>query len=729
MQAHIVTHKGTYLAPGKGGGPAGSFGYVVARKEPFVWTISPKHVYAPGLHWDTYDAGLDKVVLWPRKSEKANQHFAYVDGTIQHVPTGRSVRVRGRGVTLDNAGTPVTLESPVITISDSEDEEEHGAGAAAAASHPFALAAALDGPGGGAAAAAAPVAAPVATPGFRFVSYNILVPWTESDMQESEHHQAQKKYSEWYHKSGHRRGLVTAAIRQADVAVMVEVEKPIAQQILTPEWDFEFCKKYWDDDPDGSVVAWRRALFKRAPGKATLCARLGVDDGNQVVLAVQLVCRHTGANVVVAAAHLKSGEQAHQEKRRAREAEALLARLRGHFGSGVPVVVAGDLNSHYRRDGYHPYTPQVAPMFTKHGYRDAHAGYDNTGGNGYITYNYWQPSRFDYVYLKGGIRASKQFVPQPHGYTPNAHQGSDHLPIYATLRLTGGVAAAAVAGGAVAAGAAAAGTERRVVTFNLGFGIQADRIGGSSEDAQTSRCHEKYGKGKLDTGLPRCTQNAAQWLRELHPHVALIQESGKVTRAVAAVMGPDYRVQQDGASAVIYRLPGAVPLTVNHTDKRVRSVAGVYHQGIVYLSVWLGHLHDFAAHKAALASLATPLREALYGVAAPRRLIVGMDSNDYQGTMVPAGKLPPGYSYGDGTGGDKAITIGKFRLRFPGNAEQTCCTDSEYAYVGDYVLDSDVSGAQAYGMRLPVNPDTGAVYTAQDQYMSDHAPVVYDTRV
>ncbi len=88
-------------------------------------------------------------------------------------------------------------------------------------------------------------------------------------------------------------------------------------------------------------------------------------------------------------------------------------------------MVAGDLNSD-RLDYY----SLVKEWMENQEYSDVFEGYKN---NNYITYNHWQQSIFDYIFINGPIKTTSRYIPVSNKLMPNEEQGSDHFPLYCQL--------------------------------------------------------------------------------------------------------------------------------------------------------------------------------------------------------------------------------------------------------------------------------------------------------
>ena len=119
---------------------------------------------------------------------------------------------------------------------------------------------------------------------------------------------------------------------------------------------------------------------------------------------------------------------------------------------------------------------------------------------------------------------------------------------------------------------------------------------------------------------------------------------------------------------------------------------------MLFLSIWLAH---FSERVEAIEALDPQLKKACR---VPARVMVAMDANDHQSTMKR-----------------REIRLFDHRLRLPTqDTLRTCCEDSEYAYEGDYIYDSQHS---SIWRGIPDQLE-GAT-----QLYSDHLPVMLSTMV
>jgi hypothetical protein len=131
--------------------------------------------------------------------------------------------------------------------------------------------------------------------------------------------------------------------------------------------------------------------------------------------------------------------------------------------------------------------------------------------------------------------------------------------------------------------------------------------------------------------------------------------------------------------------------------KSLRCVQGLFFRdsGLLHLNAWFEHYKNV---------ITTIEKISLPADIEPTRVIITMDSNDFSGLYR---------TY--------AIKLANLTLKIPGETKQkTCCEDSGYHYVGDYIFDSEYAKAKYYGIPKNINP-------AKEQLMSDHLPVLLRT--
>lgn len=276
----------------------------------------------------------------------------------------------------------------------------------------------------------------------KLVAYNVLAPWTEGDLIVAVENQFGEASApgilNYDHPCGLRKANVVREIDDADLAVLVEVERPVVEDILQHASQ---CGKPlaaevgWRNDDSvewGSAVVWRTGVFDLV---ASTTGSLAVGRCNtQTFTAVLLrhVAGPTQPLVCVVAVHLKAGGAKFEEVREKQAelaivgAKTFLAHALGDAAEATPIVIAGDFNSDRRFAN-----ARVDKLMKKHGFLDAGAGTSQR------TYKHFGEHIFDYIYSTG-IETTDYVVPDNEDtISPNCTQGSDHLPVHVTLRLDG----------------------------------------------------------------------------------------------------------------------------------------------------------------------------------------------------------------------------------------------------------------------------------------------------
>lgn len=244
---------------------------------------------------------------------------------------------------------------------------------------------------------------------------------------------------DYAHPSGLRRANTVALLDDTDLAALVEVERPVINDVLNharragQPLEVEVG---WRNDPHvewGSAVLWRTGAFELVASTVGSMA-VGAHT-TQTYTAVLL--RRTGGDealVCVVAVHLKAGGM-HLESVRAEQArlavegaeELVRAALGDARVGSTPIVVAGDFNSHR----LHP-RARVDRQMTRLGFEDAGAATPCR------TIKHGGDAIFDYIYTRNlptidyAVRDDTS-----EDISPNLTEGSDHLPVYCTLKLNG----------------------------------------------------------------------------------------------------------------------------------------------------------------------------------------------------------------------------------------------------------------------------------------------------
>ena len=244
---------------------------------------------------------------------------------------------------------------------------------------------------------------------------------------------------DYHHPSGLRRANIVSMLDETELAVLVEVERPVINDVLSHarrEGQPLEAEVGWRNDPQsewGSAVLWRTGVFELV---ASTVGSMAVGTcTTQTYTAVLL--RHLAGEqplLCVVAVHLKAGGgsletvRAEQARLAVEGAEQLVRAALGEARvSSTPIVVAGDFNSHR----LHP-KAKVDRQMKRLGFADAGVSAPCR------TYKHCGDTIFDYIYARS-LSTSDYFVRDntSEDISPNLTEGSDHLPIYCTLRLGG----------------------------------------------------------------------------------------------------------------------------------------------------------------------------------------------------------------------------------------------------------------------------------------------------
>jgi endonuclease/exonuclease/phosphatase family metal-dependent hydrolase len=251
---------------------------------------------------------------------------------------------------------------------------------------------------------------------FRFASYNILNPAYEA---------AAASPGKSYHVWSNRRALVKQALEGVDLAVVVEgTPDTLGYLVDRRTHDLVFYKK--PGELDGSAVIFRKTRFQLEGSCGCRLPRPTARD-MQVALSVLLRDRETGKVFRVTALHLKSGPQFEA----ARLVELKLAlRETSRWAQKQKVqpvahIVSGDFNSNSRAA-----ESPVRELMVRSEFQDVFEVYKK---GEYHTFNVGGERILDYVFVRGGVRVSRRFIPAAGRVVPNGLQGSDHLPLYCDL--------------------------------------------------------------------------------------------------------------------------------------------------------------------------------------------------------------------------------------------------------------------------------------------------------
>ena len=229
-----------------------------------------------------------------------------------------------------------------------------------------------------------------------------------------------------------------------------------------------------------------------------------------------------------------------------------------------------------------------------------------------------------------------------------------------------------------------------IATLNLATNVQLDVLDGS-EWPMVQRCRESG---------QDCTRNAARWLKnELNADLVALQEGPCVSR-FGEELGDEYNVFINGHVGIVVKRDLRAHILKPRYEKGygIRGAIACYLPRFrtLFVSVWLDHKHD---KKRAFEHVGRALAkdEVAQNCA---RVLVGTDSNDYQGRLVGEPiEMPVN---------EACTTVQNVTPELV-----TCCEDSNYQYYGDYIFDSCPENTKSV--------DAGPAGT--EQLMSDHMAV------
>ena len=376
----IQTQDGYYLTPG----PInllpldlrqhGVVGSITLSSNPYSWNytngvISTNEGYAWDIYTDTENA--DYIILWEKVNNSTNQKFVVGDDNI---------RFGKKQVTLTNIARLVNYQPDHLKITKVSKTSD-----------------------------------PI-----KFVQYNMLVadPGYENDFIDN----IPSQYRRWNHPSGIRKQLVKNAIKDYDLITLNEVTPDMLQYVTPKTHQYIYCPR--NGDFWGSAIVYDTNRFTVMN---KLCRTL-IPQTTQTVNSVLLWDNISETPVCVTSLHLKAGYQ-EDEAYRLKQikisiqlVEQWLLKEAQINPREVAHVLAGDLNSD--RLAYHSL---VKDGLESQGFIDVFEGYK---GDKYWTYNYWHRSIFDYIFIRGPIKAIDLYIPISQKISPNEEQGSDHIPIY-----------------------------------------------------------------------------------------------------------------------------------------------------------------------------------------------------------------------------------------------------------------------------------------------------------
>jgi endonuclease/exonuclease/phosphatase family metal-dependent hydrolase len=208
-------------------------------------------------------------------------------------------------------------------------------------------------------------------------------------------------------------------VLKGDIAVLVESTKKQLDYILHGSDKFDAVIELKLGENDGTAILFDKARFTLIGQQA---ARL-TPYGGQIVFNVILLDSHSQKLLCVTGLHLKSGDAKEMEDRRKielAEAVKITDRFKADYGGdNIAHVISGDLNSDFYR------YKDCFTILTQNGYQNI--------GSVKPTYYFWQKSIYDYIFIKGSLRAGGYDVDTVYGICPNSQQGSDHLAVRCNL--------------------------------------------------------------------------------------------------------------------------------------------------------------------------------------------------------------------------------------------------------------------------------------------------------
>ena len=445
--------------------------------------------------------------------------------------------------------------------------------------------------------------------------------------------------------------------------------------------------------------------------------------------------QYDNLRIYVHAAHLKAGENVKSEKTRLDQLERILSPIDVACDAQI---LAGDLNTTRQLTSIYP--SHVLDALDDHGWINVSETKD--------TYNGWKQLKFDYIYVKADTVQSGP----PHvndlqlGYCgPNSEvrEGSDHTPVTVTLDFSGSPKhtqpAPEVAGqppaqavhlSDVGAGLStdplqpmsdcfepepAAESHLKIMSINLGNNIFKNMLYGS-ERQKVEHCREEY----LNDSS-QCTQNVAKFMASQGPDILGLQECSRNVSTFVDWMGGGemYTGHQEkvgshlSACAVVYNhhtMGQHESIDLKHEMAGewaaykeihgVRSAAAVCfpNHGMIFASVWMAHLSSHKKLRSALEQFAQTVYKSASAQHTISRMVVAMDSNDDSNALSGFSVLIEGTD---------------MRLKHNGSPH-SCCDDSNYAYPGDYIMDTESN-------TRTVLMDVGGGF--DPNLMSDHKPV------
>ncbi len=381
----ILTSDSKYLAPGPVNALPqewrldGIVGSIIKRESKYEWNYKDGVIYDNNMYtWDGYndEEFAEYIVLWHRKNNGNTQQFTITDKYIKY---GNKKLF----ITNNNPARFLSTKGSIVTVKGLLEKDKN----------------------------------------IKFMTYNVLVGhlMVENELP------IQERFLNWDHPSKIRKNLIRKSMLGRDLMTLVEITSKMLEFLVPNSHEFIFCKKRLGEI-DGSAIVYNSDRFKLILKHCKSIAQ----NKSQVTLSALLwdsICDRT---ILVTVLHLSSG-YANSESTRLKEVMTAIKitnewLLDNNIDiSSMAHIIAGDLNSDRLA-----YKSKVKQWLEDIGFSDVFDGYKQ---NKYITYNLWQKSIFDYIFIRGPIKPLNLFIPASQSKSPNSKQGSDHLPLYADIKI------------------------------------------------------------------------------------------------------------------------------------------------------------------------------------------------------------------------------------------------------------------------------------------------------
>ena len=265
----------------------------------------------------------------------------------------------------------------------------------------------------------------------------------------------------------------------------------------------------------------------------------------------------------------------------------------------------------------------------------------------------------------------------------------------------------------------------RICTFNLGYNVMCNDVkNNATEKRLVQKCQDKYKTYDVTSigSVSICSQNAAQFLSQ-YSLFGLQEISNKHSEAFFKKIKSNANNQQynftktsNGDWTVVTGFdemitgPGIQITSPNDhlivgTDSRGIQATYFGKIKLIFINLHAPHKISFNDIQSKIIEIEFNNQHLKYNV---ERIVIVGDFNDFNGKFA-----------------DRSFKMFDKEISLPKNVSlpKSCCEDSQYQYVGDYIFDSEKIHSY-FGFPLK--------YKRQDPLMSDHDPVVlidYDKKV